>query len=64
MRWHPYYGERWDPDFPHSYKEKMFMIGLFEMMIDMRDNDWEDVENILTLMRSALTMFDWRWEVD
>jgi hypothetical protein len=64
MRWHPSYGERWDPDFPHGYKEKMFMIGLFEMMIDMRDSVWKDIDNILTLMRSALTMFDWRWEVD
>jgi hypothetical protein len=62
--WDPGYGERFDPDFPRSYKEKMFMIGLFEMMIDMRDSDWEDVENILVLMRSALTMFDWRWEID
>jgi hypothetical protein len=30
----------------------------------MRDSVWKDVDNILTLIRSALTMFDWRWEVD
>jgi hypothetical protein len=62
--WDPSYGERFDPDFSRSYKEKMFVVGLFEMMLDMRYTDWEDVENILVLMRSALTMFDWRWEID
>jgi hypothetical protein len=49
---------------PAQLQGETFTIGLFDMMVDMRDSDWKDVEKILVLMRSALTMFDCRWEVD
>jgi hypothetical protein len=61
LNWNPCYGNRWDPTHSNRYKEKLFVIGLFEMVAEMRDNHWEDVENIITLLRSGLVQFDPSW---